>query len=300
MRVNRCTAPTSALITGLLAILCAAALASGQSALDQEKSAKILSKISGKWVVSSVSIYLIHGPVPHTIVDDPTLMGRYEDITPSKITGFDYYDNDNICDHPYVTVKKTTGKGIVTEWIPGDNGDQSFNNFSPPVPIDYDQAITEYSFKCNKQDPITHKALTGGVDSLYSLPDGRLMDFYSPPDVIVFLSRADPNAKPNPSFDCGKAKTPTEIAICNSIELSSFDRAIANTYNETKKEDDDMIASRGQGDRVEEVKNELAALRKLQRDQLEIRNKCGGDSKCLLDALRHNAEALVEFVRQTL
>jgi len=296
MREHRCSILALASIACIVSILCATSLALGQSALDGEKSAKILSQFAGKWVVSSVAVFIGPGEIPHVIVDDPTLMGRYEDISPTKIKKFDFADN--VCNQPYATVKETTGKGLIGEMMSGDDAKRLFDNFSPPIPIDNDQVISEYSFTCAGYDPVTHKTFSYGGDDIVPLPDGRLMDIYGTPNIVVFLNRADPNAKATPSFDCAKAHTSPEVAICKSIELSSYDRAIANTYKETKAGLENTIKSNSVSAGTD--KEQLAALRKLQQEEIQKRNKCGDDPQCLLEALRHDAKALVEFVRQSM
>jgi hypothetical protein len=45
--------------------------------------------------------------------------------------------------------------------------------------------------------------------------------------VLLILQRRLPDAKPVPSFDCGKAATPTEKAICSNFDLASWDRSVA-------------------------------------------------------------------------
>jgi uncharacterized protein YecT (DUF1311 family) len=279
----------SASMALFLAVLCGTSLALCQPSLEQDESSKILSKISGKWVVSSVAVFYGPSSPPNVINDDPNLMGRYETISPSRIIKFD--SEKNVCDHPSVTVKKKAAGVQNSENL-------SFQDFVPSAQFSNRDKVGVYLLKCTGYSPISGKltAFTYSGDDMVLLSDGRLMDIYQE-NIVVFLSRADPNAKPNPSFDCGKAGTPAEVTICKSIELSSYDRAIAKTYKDTMND----IESEKKGNSVlaEGDKDELVALRGLQEAELQNRNKCGDDSKCLLEALHHNAEALVEFVRQS-
>ncbi len=223
-------------------------------------------------------------------------MGRYETISYSRIVKFDSGKID--CDHPFITIKKKTTDELISEMISPQTDKPSFRDFFPSIQISDRQKIDVYKFKCTGYGPVSGKItpFTYSGDDMILLPDGRLMDVYLE-NIVVFLSRADPNAKPTPSFDCGQAKTSTETAICKSIELSSYDRAIAKTYNETKSFIEKDIKFNGVLADVD--KDHLAALQKLQQEEIQKRNTCGDDSKCLLDAMRHNAEVLAEFVRQS-
>lgn len=74
-----------------------------------------------------------------------------------------------------------------------------------------------------------------------------------------------------PSFDCDKASTPTEFAICASNDLSALDRELAATYKAAKVN-------------VEVAKGSEAAtkLRDEQRQwNKERSSKCGDDVECL-------------------
>lgn len=71
------------------------------------------------------------------------------------------------------------------------------------------------------------------------------------------------------SFDCTKAGTPVEQAICNSSELSSLDEALAQTYRS-------QIASSPESSQIKSDQRRWIA---------EIRNKCD-DTECLAAAYK--------------
>ncbi len=66
-----------------------------------------------------------------------------------------------------------------------------------------------------------------------------------------------------PSYDCGKASTETEKAICAREDLAALDRALSATYRDARARLGD------------------AAVKQPQRKWLAERNRCGGDSECL-------------------
>jgi uncharacterized protein len=68
------------------------------------------------------------------------------------------------------------------------------------------------------------------------------------------------------SFDCGKARTATEIAICRDSSLGRLDEQIAELYASL---------------RSASVSSERSKLLKAQRRFLQNRNSCGGSLSCL-------------------
>lgn len=71
-----------------------------------------------------------------------------------------------------------------------------------------------------------------------------------------------------PSYDCGKAATDTELAICASPDLWAMDRAVSNLY---------FIFRRAA------ASVERTAFLEGQRAWLVRRNACGGDRACLME-----------------
>ena len=79
-----------------------------------------------------------------------------------------------------------------------------------------------------------------------------------------------------PSFDCAKAETPTEKAICKDGRLAQLDRAIAAAFRQLKKE----LATV-----TDEIDDE-------QKEFLAQRDKCGSDVACLRKAMDQRRAAL--------
>ncbi|WP_273823339.1 MULTISPECIES: lysozyme inhibitor LprI family protein [Pseudomonas] len=68
------------------------------------------------------------------------------------------------------------------------------------------------------------------------------------------------------SFDCGRAKQPTEIAICSDRQLNDLDVEMATTYRLLRG----LFAMGNRG-----------AMQDEQVAWLQERNACGSDSACL-------------------
>jgi len=82
---------------------------------------------------------------------------------------------------------------------------------------------------------------------------------------------------PVPSFDCAKAGTPTEKAICSDVALARLDRDVASVYRQQLSYADDA---------------QKTAIRNAQRAWLGTRDACGGSVVCLTDAYDQRLKAL--------
>ncbi len=69
-----------------------------------------------------------------------------------------------------------------------------------------------------------------------------------------------------PSFDCRRAASDDEVAICGDAHLSQLDRLLALAYDETQH-----VSGRAKG-------------RAAAREGLAARRACGGDTECILSA----------------
>jgi hypothetical protein len=81
------------------------------------------------------------------------------------------------------------------------------------------------------------------------------------PALLALLLASPAAAQTGPSFDCARAETPTERAICADTRLSGLDRTMADLYRRA------------------------VAVRPLRPEQLlwqRWRNTCGGDVPCLI------------------
>ena len=82
-----------------------------------------------------------------------------------------------------------------------------------------------------------------------------------------------------PSFNCAKASTKTEKAICSNSELSHADREISKLYSQLRKSLSKWA--------VKEFRNE-------QRAWLKSRNACYDDVNCLLESYEARSSEMVE------
>ncbi len=81
-----------------------------------------------------------------------------------------------------------------------------------------------------------------------------------------------------PSFDCGRASTPTEQAICADARLSRLDRDVAQAY----------MSALGRSGQNESV-------RASQRRWIGLRNGCKTDKRCIDNAMTGQIYILQQF-----
>jgi uncharacterized protein YecT (DUF1311 family) len=95
--------------------------------------------------------------------------------------------------------------------------------------------------------------------------------------VIAALAAAGPGlAAERPSFQCAKAATATEKAICANDRLARLDRAIAAAYRRLNAE----------------LSPEHEAFGKEQSEFLKNRDACGADTSCLASRMEGRRAAL--------
>lgn len=89
------------------------------------------------------------------------------------------------------------------------------------------------------------------------------------------LKETEPST--GPSFDCSRARTEDEIAICANKELAQMDAEVSSLYR-------DKV--RGLG------RIGLQSAKAIQRSWLRARSDCGGDEACLKSVYRRRLDQL--------
>ncbi len=82
---------------------------------------------------------------------------------------------------------------------------------------------------------------------------------------------ASPLLAQSPSFDCSRAETIVEHAICSSVRLSDLDRELSRAYKAAR-------SGLGEAGR--------ASLLEAQREFIRRRDTCGNDAPCLTRTMR--------------
>jgi hypothetical protein len=87
-------------------------------------------------------------------------------------------------------------------------------------------------------------------------------------------------AGPGPSFDCARAGTPTERAICSNAELARLDRNLGRVYSQLRR----SLPADG-----------AERLRRDQREFISGRDACGADIACIDTAYRFRLDYMVVY-----
>lgn len=88
--------------------------------------------------------------------------------------------------------------------------------------------------------------------------------------ICAFAAASLVSAANAASFDCAKAATPTEHAICDNPQLSKLDEQTAGLYY--------TLISSG------EPEKKVNAVKRQQEQFLHHRDDCGANYNCLIDA----------------
>ncbi|HLK64438.1 MAG TPA: lysozyme inhibitor LprI family protein [Bryobacteraceae bacterium] len=235
----------------------------------------------GTWQVSKV---LIDTEATRTLqyqYDDARLTGRLVTIASGEVTANLPEKSD--CINPSVRRQSTTATALLHDTMGGRSDPPAY-----PSPKDYKLPASGGS-----SDAVWFKCASGslgpngprgpdGENWVLLLPNDRLaMRWFD--NTILLLDRVPKVAKPTPSFDCSKAATPVEKAICGSIALAAFDRSVAESYRSAINQQKETGDAKS-----------LKAVQDSQRQWLAKRNACGADAACLQKAMQARLEELAQ------
>jgi uncharacterized protein YecT (DUF1311 family) len=218
--------------------------------------------MTGTWEVREVAVD--HQDQQHWRFrpNDPQLMGRTLSIDHERVVLSSSKDLD--CSQTTWKAKPTTWGYLIAKGFPRPtDGGRS----AAPTPADF-------QLKVAKKDKVSAYPLCGssGKTAVHfpaapwlALQEADKMALNVDNQVLLFLQRRLADAKPAPSFDCAKATTPTEKAICGDFDLASWDRSVALALHQAIARNPEKEAS----------------LRASQRDWLKRRDACAAKVECI-------------------
>lgn len=95
--------------------------------------------------------------------------------------------------------------------------------------------------------------------------------------IICFLTLSLMHGTNAASFDCERAKSATEVAICTQRSINDADVKMVTTYNIVRK-----LVSMGQ----------RGVIQDQQVKWLQLRDQCQGDTKCLTEVYKMRQQKL--------
>lgn len=229
--------------------------------------------IKGKWQVAEVHTNTESPRTSFYVWNDPRLVGRLFTFTSAGITN-DTPD-DSECIMPNVKMISIQIDELISKSMAG----YGYPPRSATV-ADYrlhfgknsnSEAMQVY---CNSNLWNEDLGLDEGVPGSWLFLESRdqvLLRWRD--ETVLVMNRLRDDQSPDPSFDCSKSNTKSERQICNSIELSAFDRSVSQAYKLA------LSQYRAAG-------NDIRSIISGQKAWLAKRNKCGADSNCIISAMR--------------
>ncbi|MBN3835251.1 hypothetical protein [Burkholderia sp. Ac-20344] len=231
------------------------------------------SVIEGQWEVESVHLNADAEWTPSYGWNDPRLVGRLFIFKKDEIWT-DAPENRS-CAEISIQVSQTNLRDLISSSMSGfGNPVNNATEKNYEIDIPGSTTVDVIRIYCGAQPwqgSLGASDKTSGAWILSPSPGKLLLRWYG--ETILTLKRVRENAKPDPSFNCGKAKSEVEMEICGSYELSSFDKSVATSFSQLIKQ------RKSAGGATDD------AIRK-QREWISKRNLCGKDAACILDAMK--------------
>jgi uncharacterized protein YecT (DUF1311 family) len=190
--------------------------------------------------------------------DDPRLLGRTLVMNGDRVQ-FAHGKKLGCTQSAWSPTKTTWGSLIAKGFAASPTGDRR----GIPTPANFE-------LKVRRTDTATAYVLCPSADTKFPkgywvATQGDELVLRYGGQVMLILKRRPLDAKPSPSFDCAKAKTPTEKAICGDFDLAGLDRSVAKAYR----------------DAVQSQAAAAAELRKSQAEWLKERDACASKTDCI-------------------
>lgn len=228
--------------------------------------------LQGSWEVRQVAVD--HRDQPHWAYypDDPRLLGRELDITASAIS---LDDGSRVCTAPALSSEAMVPlQGFIGQRFPRP---EHFATPTAPTLQDFgielaDSPVTPLRLAC------TPDASPWNGAWLVLLPSGELLTNFDNSGYVLVLHRLDKGSPVKASFDCARARSATEQAICASPELARYDLNVAAAYRRAL----DLAA------------DDAGTLRQQQVEWLKARNTCAADAACLKQRMQERVGQLMQ------
>ncbi|WP_394550528.1 lysozyme inhibitor LprI family protein [Pantoea sp. SGAir0183] len=244
-------------------------------------SGDIGSNIIGQWIVENVYVDGNDSSRPDFISNDPNLVGRVINFDKNSISGSILVANG--CASPSYNKKDPITVAQLLNLTAGESENEKndlANDYGLPLVAKNTVVPYEVNCKSGMFGPSGEKIGNWIVEK----KDGELLTNWNSQSYLL-LKRLPANVKPMPSFNCIKASTDTEKAICSNNELAGWDRSVAQAYSIAVKQIKSVDV---------DVKSKLSMLLVSQNNWIKKRNECKGDEKCLSEKMQNRVSELVE------
>ncbi|AMO49862.1 Uncharacterized protein AKI40_3482 [Enterobacter sp. FY-07] len=240
--------------------------------------------ISGQWRIISVNTDQRAMTYPATKYNDPRLVGRVLNFGQDAIRGD--VDGGIDCQQPTYNSQPEMTLNAVIQQTSGEHNDAPVT----PVAEDYelnipgDQKITPQLVSCKQG----HLGPDGVVmkNWVALIAADRLITNWSENGYLM-LQRVKPGEKTAPSFLCNAKLSTVEKTICDSDELSAWDRSVTDAYQTWQSEQEEIQPA---------DKAVMDKMKSEQRAWLAKRNQCQSDAVCITKAMRERVSEIMSKV----
>lgn len=227
--------------------------------------------LEGTWEVEHVGVNMADQPHWKWRPDDPQLIGREFVVRADEIRFADFKQAN--C-KPATWKKKThSWSQLVDDLFLGPASKQTPADFrvkaSPGAKV---QVFEPCALATPGQQAPGNNWVLGSWVVVVGA-DKLIMEFDS--DSVLYLARR--SKVPKASFDCAKAKTATEKAICADANLAAWDRSVALAWRRLRESDRGIDAT----------------TKEKHTKWLATRDACGTDAACLAAAMAAHTGELV-------
>ncbi|CAG4895281.1 lysozyme inhibitor LprI family protein [Paraburkholderia gardini] len=235
--------------------------------------------VQGRWEVAEVHINTEASRTPFYAGNDPRLVGRIFTFAPGQVTS-DAPENSE-CVTPQIRITSADPQELIRKSMAG-YGYPVMHADAKAYRLDVGRDKNPEIMQIYCKDKLWNGSLgaDGGMQgSWLFLADGNriLLRWYD--ETILVLERITDSQKPGPSFNCSKSSNETEKEICQSIELSAFDRSVSEAYRLSISQ-------------YHDAGKNVGSLIRDQNSWLVLRNKCGSNAKCILSSMRNRLDRL--------
>lgn len=238
--------------------------------------------LNGLWQVEKVYTNNMMSTRPDIISNDPNLVGRTINFSTDKISGEMLVSEG--CNQPsFIIQPKTTINSLIALTNGTEKNDSLADNYSLKPQGNHE--VTPIVIQCVSGIVGPTGEATG---NWLAMLDKQTMLINWDSNSLLELQKIPADAVALPSFNCQRAATATEKAICSSFDLSAWDRSVSSAY--------EMATAQIKITGID-VPEKLTSLKKAQNKWLTLRDACKDDKICIEKQLASRVSDLVESAK---
>ncbi|MEQ4531643.1 MAG: lysozyme inhibitor LprI family protein [Mixta sp.] len=238
--------------------------------------------LDGIWQVKHVYIDSTQMSRSDFLSDDPNLVGRTVNFSTDKISG-EMLVSEGCSQPSFIIQPKTALNSLIALTNGTEKNDSLADNYSLKQQGNHE--VTPIVIQCVSGIVGPTGEATG---NWLAMLDKQTMLINWDSNSLLELQKIPADAVALPSFNCQRAATAPEKAICSSFDLSAWDRSVSIAYK--------MATAQIKMTGVD-VPEKLTSLKKAQNKWLTLRDACKDDKSCIKKQLVSRVSDLVEEIK---